>query len=173
MRACVRALVRACLHACRRTCVPHSYLDYDQTDYKLGMCIPDSAHRKIAFQHLGGHGQAAAQCRSCTAHSRAAGYLEYECARVRWFLSIDINDVPAPAREQGQRTFRSITVNGQEIEFSGGFTDLHTRSYEEILAGRGFGLEENRVATDTVATIRSAKVKGGTERHPYLAKLRK
>lgn len=105
--------------------------------------------------------------------TRAAGYLEYECARVRWFLSIDINDVPAPAREQGQRTFRSITVNGQEIEFSGGFTDLHTRSYEEILAGRGFGLEENRVATDTVATIRSAKVKGGTERHPYLAKLRK
>ena len=75
--------------------------------------------------------------------TRAAGYLEYECARVRWFLSIDINDVPAPAREQGQRTFRSITVNGQEIEFSGGFTDLHTRSYEEILAGRGFGLEEN------------------------------
>ena len=94
-------------------------------------------------------------------------------ARVRWFLSIDINDVPASALEQGQRTFRSITVNGQEIEFSGGFTDLHTRSYEEILAGRGFGLEENRVATDTVATIRSAKVKGGTEQHPYVAKIRK
>ena len=105
--------------------------------------------------------------------TRAAGYLEYERARVRWFLSIDINDVPASALEQGQRTFRSITVNGQEIEFSGGFTDLHTRSYEEILAGRGFGLEENRVATDTVATIRSAKVKGGTEQHPYVAKIRK
>ena len=92
---------------------------------------------------------------------------------VRWFLSIDINDVPASAREQGQRTFRSITVNGQEIEFSGGFTDLHTRSYQEILAGRGFGLEENRVAIDTVATIRSAKIKGGAERHPYLSKIRK
>ena len=94
-------------------------------------------------------------------------------ARVRWFLSIDINDVPASAREQGQRTFRSITVDGHEIEFSSGFTDLHTRSYEEILAGRGFGLEENRVAIDTVATIRSAKVKGGAEQHPYLAKMRK
>lgn len=105
--------------------------------------------------------------------TRAAGYLEYERARVRWFLSIDINDVPASAREQGQRTFRSITVEGQEIEFSGGFTDLHTRSYEEILAGRGFGLEENRVAIETVATIRSAKVKVGGERHPYLARVRK
>ena len=105
--------------------------------------------------------------------TRAAGYLEYERARVRWFLSIDINDVPASAREQGQRTFRSITVDNHEIEFSGGFTDLHTRSYEEILAGRGFGLEENRVAIETVATIRSAKVKGGGEQHPYLAKTRK
>lgn len=103
----------------------------------------------------------------------AAGYLEYERARVRWFLSIDINDVPASAREQGQRTFRSITVDEHEIEFSGGFTDLHTRSYEEILAGRGFGLEENRVAIETVATIRSAKVTGGGEQHPYLAKIRK
>ena len=105
--------------------------------------------------------------------TRAAGYLEYERARVRWFLSIDVNDVPASALEQGQRTFRSITVNDQEIEFSGGFTDLHTRSYEEILAGRGFGLEENRAAIETVATIRSAKVTGGGEQHPYLAKVRK
>lgn len=103
----------------------------------------------------------------------AAGYLEYERARVRWFLSIDINDVPASAREQGQRTFRSITVDDQEIEFSGGFTDLHTRSYEEIVAGRGFGLAENRVAIETVATIRNAKVKVGAEQHPHLAKVRK
>ena len=64
-------------------------------------------------------------------------------------------------------------MDNHEIEFSGGFTDLHTRSYEEILAGRGFGLEENRVAIETVATIRSAKVKGGGEQHPYLAKTRK
>lgn len=105
--------------------------------------------------------------------TKAAGYLEYERARVRWFLSIDIKDVPATAREQGQRTFRSITVDDQEIEFSGGFTDLHTRSYQEIVAGRGFGLAENRVAIETVATIRSAKIKVGAEQHPHLEKVRK
>lgn len=100
--------------------------------------------------------------------TKSSGYLEYENARVRWFLSLDINDVPQSQREQGQRTFRSIKVDGSEIEFSGGFTDLHTRSYEEILAGRGFGLEENRVAIDTVANIRSAKIclPGPGEVHP-------
>lgn len=105
--------------------------------------------------------------------TRAAGYLEYEHARVRWFLSIDVNDIPAPVREQGQRTFRSITVDGQEIEFSGGFTDLHTRSYEEILAGRGFGLEENRVAIETVAHIRNATPQTNGEQHPFASKVRK
>jgi UDP-N-acetyl-2-amino-2-deoxyglucuronate dehydrogenase len=99
--------------------------------------------------------------------TRAAGYLEYEHARVRWFLSIDANDIPNSVRDRGQRTFRSITVDGQQIEFSGGFTDLHTRSYEEILAGRGFGLEENRVAIETVAQIRSATPESNGERHPF------
>ena len=108
-----------------------------------------------------------------TEEGRAAGYLEYEQARVRWFLSIDISDVPAPVREQGQRTYRSITVNGQEIEFSGGFTDLHTRSYEEVLAGRGFGLEENRVAIETVASIRGGSPQSGGEKHMYIARVRK
>tara|TARA_R110002012_G_scaffold203736_1_gene373131 strand:+ start:14251 stop:15195 length:945 start_codon:yes stop_codon:yes gene_type:complete len=102
--------------------------------------------------------------------TRAAGYLEYEHARVRWFLSIDISDIPARVREQGQRTFRSITVDGQEIEFSGGFTDLHTRSYEEILAGRGFGLEENRVAIETVSHIRTAALTTCGEIHPFAKK---
>ena len=102
--------------------------------------------------------------------TRAAGYLEYEHARVRWFLSIDVNDLPDQVRSQGQRTFRSITVDEQEIEFSGGFTDLHTRSYEEILAGRGFSLEENRVAIETVASIRNATLDKSGERHPFLAK---
>ncbi len=88
--------------------------------------------------------------------TKAAGYLEYDRARVRWFMSLDIDDVPLDVREAGQRTFRSITVNGEEIEFSGGFTDLHNRSYEEILAGRGFGLEANRVAITTVSDIRNA-----------------
>ena len=58
--------------------------------------------------------------------SRAAGYLEFEHARVRWFLSLDVADVPEAERARGQRTFRSITVDGEEIEFSGGFADLHT-----------------------------------------------
>ena len=95
----------------------------------------------------------------CT-DSKAAGYLEYANARVRWFLSIDIQDVPQKQLDQGQKTYRSITVDGKEIEFSGGFTDLHTRSYEEILAGRGFDLEANRTAITTVAAIRDAKVIG-------------
>lgn len=102
--------------------------------------------------------------------TKAAGFLEYEHARVRWFLSVDIEDVPAAQREAGQRTYRSIQAGGEEIEFSGGFTDLHTRSYEEILAGRGFGLEENRVAIDTVAAIRNSAPAAltGDDVHPFL-----
>src|SRR5690606_1540928 len=101
---------------------------------------------------------------------KAAGYLEYEHARVRWFLSVDVNDVPARGREKGQRTWRSITLDGAEIEFSGGFTDLHQKSYEEILAGRGFGLEDNRCAIETVAHIRNAAITAQRgERHPFLA----
>ena len=88
---------------------------------------------------------------------------------MRWFLSIDTADLPAAAASRNQRTYRSITVDGREIEFSGGFTDLHTRSYEEILAGNGFGLEENRVAVQTVADIRSAVPKGlAGDYHPFL-----
>lgn len=103
--------------------------------------------------------------------TKAAGYLEYEHARVRWFLSVDMDDVPAAPREAGQRTYRSITVDGEEIEFSGGFTDLHTRSYEEILAGRGFGLEENRTAIATVAAIRGATPAAlAGDYHPFLRK---
>lgn len=102
--------------------------------------------------------------------SKAAGYLEYERARVRWFLSIDIDDVPAELRGRGQRTFRSITLDSQDIEFSDGFTDLHERSYAEILAGRGFGLEENRTAIETVSSIRSATPIGPKgDYHPFLA----
>ena len=103
------------------------------------------------------------------ASNKAAGYLEYKNARVRWFLSIDQNDLPDSAREQGQRTFRSITVDGEEIEFSGGFTDLHTESYREILKGNGFGLEENRTAISTVAGIREAAPVGiSGDYHPFL-----
>lgn len=100
---------------------------------------------------------------------RAAGYLEYEHARVRWFLSIDSRDLPAVAAEEGKRTYRSITVDGEEIEFSGGFTDLHTQSYQKILSGSGFGVEESRVAIQTVADIRQATPEGLVgEYHPLL-----
>lgn len=104
-------------------------------------------------------------------NTKAAGYLEYENARVRWFLSVDVEDVPKAARDAGQRTYRSITADGEEIEFSSGFTDLHIRSYQEILAGRGFGLEENRTAIVTVAAIRGAAPTPLTGNyHPFLKK---
>ena len=90
--------------------------------------------------------------------SRAGGYLEFERARVRWFLSLEHRDVPAAERERGLRTYRSITIDGEEIEFSGGFADLHTRSYAEILAGRGFGLEDSRCAVEAVSAIRTLPV---------------
>lgn len=103
--------------------------------------------------------------------TKAAGYLEYSRARVRWFLSIDANDVPAGELAKGKRTFRAITANGENVEFSDGFTDLHTRSYEEIMAGRGFGLEENRVAIETVAHIRQSPVVSTGEIHPFVARM--
>lgn len=98
--------------------------------------------------------------------TKAGGYLEYERARVRWFLSIDADDLPAAQKEAGQRTFRSITVDGEEIEFSAGFTDLHTRSYEEVLAGNGFGLEETRHSIEVVAHIRNASIEGEVDLPP-------
>ena len=103
------------------------------------------------------------------ADDKAGGYLEYERARVRWFLSIDINDVPAPSRLKGHRTYRSIIMNGEEIEFSEGFTNLHTRSYEQILAGDGFGPDENRAAITAVSHIRGAAPSGlAGDYHPAL-----
>jgi len=101
--------------------------------------------------------------------TKAAGFLEYEKARVRWFLSVEYADIPKDAKAQGQRTYRSITVDGREIEFSGGFTDLHTRSYREILNENGFGLEENRVAIQTVSDIRKMPPRGAIgDYHPIL-----
>jgi UDP-N-acetyl-2-amino-2-deoxyglucuronate dehydrogenase len=100
---------------------------------------------------------------------KAAGYLELENARVRWFLSLDYNDIPASAKASGKRTYRSITVDGEEIEFSEGFTDLHTNSYKEILAGKGFGLNEARQSVETAYTIRNSKPVGlKGDYHPLL-----
>ena len=100
---------------------------------------------------------------------KAAGYLELENARVRWFLSVDYNDIPSALKEKGQRTYRSITVDGEEIEFSEGFTDLHTMTYNEILAGRGFGLKDARQSVETAYTIRNSTPVGlKGEYHPIL-----
>jgi UDP-N-acetyl-2-amino-2-deoxyglucuronate dehydrogenase len=100
---------------------------------------------------------------------KAAGYLELENARVRWFLSLDYDDIPVSYRESGKRTYRSITVDGEEIEFSEGFADLHTMTYREILAGRGFGLKEARQSVETAYTIRNSKPVGlQGDYHPIL-----
>lgn len=100
--------------------------------------------------------------------AQAAGYLEYERARVRWFLSIDANDLPAAV--QGKKTtFRNIDISGEQLEFSEGFTDLHTVSYREILAGRGYGLEDARHCVETVEAIRQMGLSPlGDLAHPFL-----
>jgi len=100
---------------------------------------------------------------------RASGYLEFENARVRWFLSINSKYLPAAVKKKGQTTFRSITIDGEELEFSGGFTDLHTMVYQDILNGKGYGLEAARTAIKIVHNIRSLKpigLKG--DYHPFL-----
>ncbi len=103
---------------------------------------------------------------------KAAGYLEYEKARVPWFLSIDANDLPEEV-VGNQTTFRNISCDGEQIEFSKGFTDLHTISYQEIIAGRGYGLEDARHSVETVNHIRNAKPETPTEgeAHPFLKRL--
>jgi len=98
-----------------------------------------------------------------------AGYLELEKARVPWFLSIDINHIPAEVKAKGQRTYRSITLDGEEIEFSGGFTDLHTLVYQQTLAGQGFGLEEAKTAIQIVHDIRHQEAMGTVSNsHPLI-----
>ncbi|RRQ50022.1 gfo/Idh/MocA family oxidoreductase [Maribacter algicola] len=91
---------------------------------------------------------------------RAAGYLEFENARVRWFLSINADYLPHEIKEKGQSTFRSITIDGEELEFSGGFTDLHTMVYQDILDGKGYGLEAARTAIEIVHNIRASEPVG-------------
>ena len=90
-------------------------------------------------------------------HDRAAGYLEFERARVRWFLSINYDVLPEEIKIKGQRTYRSIIIEGEELEFSGGFTDLHTKVYQGVLDGDGYGLEDARTAIEIVHDIRNSK----------------
>ena len=101
--------------------------------------------------------------------AKAAGYLELENARVRWFLSVDFKDLPEKVKESGKRTYRSIVIDGKEIEFSEGFGELHTETYREILAGNGFGLNDARQSVITAFTIRNSKPVGLIgEYHPLL-----
>lgn len=100
--------------------------------------------------------------------THAAGWLKLERANVRWFLSIDRSHLP-PQTPKGQTTYRSITVDGSEIEFSGGFTDLHTQSYQDILGGGGFGLDDARNSIETVAAMRTMSLNPADgERHPFV-----
>jgi UDP-N-acetyl-2-amino-2-deoxyglucuronate dehydrogenase len=85
-----------------------------------------------------------------------SGYLELQRARVNWKLSINFDHLPEKVKADGKRTYRSLTMNGDQIEFSDGFTELHTRSYEEILKERGFGLEEARPSIELIHKIRNS-----------------
>ena len=125
---------------------------YDMLHFVFGKLIKNEVHYKDE--------------RTCS------GYLEYEKARVRWFLSIDEKNLPDNAIQGEKKTYRSIMIGDEELEFSGGFTDLHTESYKNILAGNGFGIEDNRVAIETVEAIRNQEVvEAGKNAHPLLVKV--
>ena len=104
-------------------------------------------------------------------HDRASGILELEKARVRWFLSVNYDTLPEPVKKAGKRTYRSLTMNDEEIEFSDGFTELHTRSYEEIIHGKGFGLQEALPSVEIAYGIRHAEPKGLQGDYHPLAKV--
>ncbi|MFC2101568.1 Gfo/Idh/MocA family oxidoreductase [Bacteroidota bacterium] len=104
--------------------------------------------------------------------SRAAGLLELKHARVRWFLSLESGDLPVESKKNGKPTHRSLSIDGEEFEFSDGFTDLHTISYNEILAGKGYGLKDARASINIVYSIRNAHpigLKGNY--HPLLKQI--
>ncbi len=97
-----------------------------------------------------------------------AGFMRLKNANVRWFLSVNYDYIPEDIKVRGQRTYRSITLEGEEIEFSEGFTDLHTKSYEDILSGGGFGLNEARNSIEIVSDIRKLTPLGlQGEYHPF------
>lgn len=103
-----------------------------------------------------------------------AGYLELQKARVRWFLSVDSNYLPDYIKEKGQTTYRSIQIEGDELEFTGGFTDLHTVSYQHILNGEGFGLNDARPSIKMVHFIRSAEISNVASecKHPFMSNIK-
>lgn len=102
--------------------------------------------------------------------TREAGFIEFERARVKWFLSTNFADLPFEPRAGSKTTYRSIQVDGEELEFTEGFTDLHTRTYEEVLAGRGFGLDAAKPAVSLVHRLRQQRVNAASLlSHPALA----
>ncbi len=104
--------------------------------------------------------------------NRASGCLDFENARVRWFLSIDRGDLPSVTPPR-QTTYRSITLDGEEVEFSGGFTDLHTVSYQEILAGRGYGLDAARASVEASFRVHNGPLfQARGDAHPMLDRAR-
>ena len=102
-------------------------------------------------------------------NKKMSGFIELQRANVRWFLSVDRNDLPDTQKQQFLPTFRSITIDGSEIEFSGGFTDLHTMVYKDILEGKGYGIEDARPSLNLVSSIRSshAGIKNKIMVHPF------
>jgi UDP-N-acetyl-2-amino-2-deoxyglucuronate dehydrogenase len=101
-----------------------------------------------------------------------AGYMKLKNARVRWFLSVNYDYIPTEVKATGKRTYRSITVDGNEFEFSEGFTDLHTTSYNDILEGGGFGLDDARNSINIVSQIRKLNAVGlNGEYHPFCKKV--
>lgn len=88
---------------------------------------------------------------------RAQGYLQLSKARVHWFLSINYNDIPKNIKKAGKSTYRSLTIENEELEFSEGFADLHTRSYEDILIGGGYGVNDAKMSIELVHQIRKNK----------------
>ena len=103
---------------------------------------------------------------------RMAGFIELERARVQWLLSTRMTDLPFAPEPGVKTTFRSITVDGREIEFSEGFNDLHTRVYQEMLEGRGFRIADARPSIELTHRLRHADVSkaDAASRHPLLAK---
>ena len=102
-------------------------------------------------------------------HDKASGVLQLKNANVRWFLSVDGNDLPATAIDNNQSTYRSITVDNSEIEFSGGFTDLHTESYKNILNNKGYGISHARNSIEIAHMIRNQKISTGLgDKHPFV-----
>ncbi|MBD3839082.1 MAG: Gfo/Idh/MocA family oxidoreductase [Epsilonproteobacteria bacterium] len=101
-----------------------------------------------------------------------AGFMKLKNARVRWFLSVNYDYIPQAVRDTGKRTFRSITVDGEEFEFSEGFTDLHTTSYKDILSGGGFGLDDAMNSINIISQIRKMNPLGITPNsHPFCQKV--